>query len=114
MVNEQIEHRGKYHAIFNAFSFGFLNAFSYFHITNQRVVRKEGILTRDIDEWVLNRISAVEVDQGIWGKVLGYGTVKLYRSGEKTPILFTRISDPQAFRRAINRAKGRFEIPNAT
>lgn len=111
---EHVLYQGKYHIIFDTLSFGFANVFSELQVTTRRVVRKEGILTRDIDEWVLNRIAAVEVDQSIWGKLFGFGTVKIYRSGQSMPDLIEKIAGPQEFRDAINLAKSYMEIPTAT
>ncbi len=73
---------------------------SEFAVTNLRVVMKVGILARRSDELLLQKVETIGVDQGILGRLLGYGTLTVTGTGgahEPFPL----VSDPLAFRRAV-------------
>jgi uncharacterized membrane protein YdbT with pleckstrin-like domain len=69
-------------------------------VTNKRVVLKRGIIGRQTEEMKLKSIETVEIDQGILGRMLGYGTVKITGRG-LSDILFKGIDDPIAVKRMI-------------
>ncbi|PQA53002.1 PH domain-containing protein [Siphonobacter curvatus] len=69
-----------------------------FVITNKRLVIKTGFISRETIELNLNKVESIQVDQSIWGRMLGFGTVSIHGTGE-TRQVFTRISDPLEFRR---------------
>ena|SRR5271154_4691962 len=48
-----------------------------FVITNRRVVAKSGWIARSSMELELNRVGSIEIDQTSWGRMLGYGTVRI-------------------------------------
>jgi uncharacterized membrane protein YdbT with pleckstrin-like domain len=73
---------------------------SEFAVTNKRVLSKTGFIERESDETLLGKVEAIAVDQGILGRVLGFGTVKITGSGG-TEDAFPRISQPLEFRRQI-------------
>jgi uncharacterized membrane protein YdbT with pleckstrin-like domain len=71
---------------------------SEFAITNKRVVIKVGLISRRTLEMNLNKIESVNVNQGILGRMLGYGTIVVIGTGgTKEP--FAAISDPMTFRK---------------
>jgi len=69
-------------------------------VTNKRVVFKTGIISRKSEEMKLASIETVEIDQGILGRILGYGNVKVTGRGE-SDVLFRLVDDPMAVKRAI-------------
>ena len=69
-----------------------------FVITNKRIVMKTGLLSRRTLEMNLNKVETVNVDQSIFGRLLGYGTVAVIGTGG-TKEIFTDLADPIAFRR---------------
>ncbi len=73
-------------------------AFSEFAITNRRVIIKVGFISRKTLEMNLSKIESVNVDQGIWGRMLGYGTITIIGTGG-TKETFGNISGPLEFRR---------------
>jgi uncharacterized membrane protein YdbT with pleckstrin-like domain len=73
---------------------------SEFAVTNKRVLSKTGFIERESDETLLSKVEAIAVDQGILGRVLGFGTVTITGSGG-TEDSFPRISQPLEFRRQI-------------
>ena len=52
-----------------------------FVITNKRVIVKTGLISRKTLEMNLNKIETVNVDQGIFARILGYGTVGIVGTG---------------------------------
>lgn len=73
---------------------------SEFAVTNKRVIVKVGLIRRQTLETLLQKIEAVSVDQSIIGRMLNYGTITIIGTGG-TRESFTNITDPLAFRRAV-------------
>ncbi|OZI08143.1 hypothetical protein BWI93_10815 [Siphonobacter sp. BAB-5385] len=69
-----------------------------FVITNKRLVIKTGFISRDTIELNLNKVESIQVEQSVWGRMFGFGTVSIHGTGETSQV-FTRISDPLEFRR---------------
>ena len=79
-----------------------------FAVTNKRVLSKTGFIQRESDETLLSKVEAIAVDQGILGRVLGFGTVRITGSGG-TEDAFDRISEPLEFRRQVQSQVVAFE-----
>jgi uncharacterized membrane protein YdbT with pleckstrin-like domain len=76
---------------------------SEFAVTNKRVIVKVGIIRRRTIEMLLRQVEALEVNQSIPGRLLGYGTLLIVGTGgTREPFRF--IGDPLAFRRAAQAA----------
>jgi membrane protein YdbS with pleckstrin-like domain len=73
---------------------------SEFAVTNKRVLSKTGFIQRESDETLLSKVEGVSVDQGILGRMLGFGTVTITGSGG-TEDSFPRIAAPLEFRRQV-------------
>jgi len=74
---------------------------SEYAVTNKRLVVKLGLIQREADETLLSKIENIQVDQDIWGRVLGYGTITITGTGG-TREGFPRISAPMEFRRQVH------------
>ena len=72
-------------------------------VTNRRVVRKTGIMSRETTELRLASIETIDLRQTAWGRLLGYGDVVLTGRGE-TAMLFQRLGEPLNAKRAIEGA----------
>jgi membrane protein YdbS with pleckstrin-like domain len=69
-------------------------------VTSRRIVIKQGILrTRSLD-MARARVESVQIDQGLLGKMCGYGNVTIRGVGG-TPEPFSKISRPFEFRRQV-------------
>lgn len=80
-------------------------ATSEFAITDKRVIIKVGLLRRQTLELQLSKLEAIAVDQGLLGRILGYGNIVVTGTGgTKEP--FKTISGPLEFRRAAQAATG--------
>ena len=69
-------------------------------VTNKRVILKKGIVSRQTEEMRLKSIETVEIDQGILGRMLGFGTVRITGRGV-SDFVFQRIDNPLAVKRTI-------------
>ena|SRR5476651_643811 len=73
-------------------------------ITTHRFVEKEGLFRLNTYEVALHNIEGVRVTQSFWGRILGYGHLRIEGTGVDHVDLPT-IGDPIAFRAAIETAK---------
>lgn len=75
-------------------------------ITNKRVIAKFGFIRRSTVEINLEKVEALKVEQGFWGRMLNYGTILM--SGAGTSVAPMRdIADPLVFRRKFMEATQR-------
>jgi uncharacterized membrane protein YdbT with pleckstrin-like domain len=71
---------------------------SEFGITNKRVMVKIGFIRRSSMEVLLTKVEGIQVNQGFWGRILGYGSLVVSGTGgTKDP--FYKISNPLEFRK---------------
>ena len=73
---------------------------SEFAVTDKRVLGKVGFIERESDETLLSKVEAIAVDQGVLGRVFGFGTVTITGTGG-TQEVFSGIGEPLEFRRQI-------------
>ncbi|MEY4598946.1 MAG: hypothetical protein RLZZ445_1743 [Pseudomonadota bacterium] len=69
-------------------------------LTNKRVICKTGIISRQSEEMKLTSIETVEIDQGVLGRILGYGNIHVSGRGISDVVLRS-VKDPMAVKRAI-------------
>jgi len=70
-------------------------------LTNKRVIAKVGIISLTAVEIKLEKIESVIVRQGIFGKLLNYGTIVIAGTGG-THAVFPAIVEPVGFKRQFN------------
>ena len=69
-------------------------------VTNRRVVIKKGVGARVTYEMLLAQVESIGVEESVWGRLLGYGTVVIRGTGG-TPEPFQQIGHPLEFRRQV-------------
>lgn len=69
-------------------------------VTNKRVIFKTGIISRKTEEMTLKSIETVEINQGIFGRIFGFGDIKVSGRGI-SDVVFKGIDDPMAAKRQI-------------
>lgn len=71
-------------------------------VTNRRVIAKVGLVSRKTSEILLSKVESVEVQQGILGRILNYGTVTVRGTGGGSAPAVA-IADPLRFRQEVQR-----------
>jgi uncharacterized membrane protein YdbT with pleckstrin-like domain len=79
-------------------------------VTTNRFIEKTGWLSLKTNEIALHNIEGVRVTQSFWGRIFGFGHVRIEGTGIDAVEIPT-IADPIGFRRAIETAKE--EVPTA-
>ncbi len=74
---------------------------SEFVVTNKRVIAKTGFIRRNITEILLTKVESVEVDQNIFGRICGFGTIKITGTGG-THQRVRAIVDPLKIRKKVS------------
>lgn len=69
-------------------------------VTNKRVIAKVGVVTRRTIDLLLSRVESVGVEEGVMGRMLGYGTVVIRGTGG-TPESFSKVAHPLEFRTQV-------------
>lgn len=75
-------------------------------VTNERLIYKRGLVARHVGELSIDRIEGVSVNQGVWGRIFGYGRVNIRGMGVGE-INLPPIEEPISFRNAIQEARMR-------
>src|SRR5690554_2518932 len=87
-----------------AILYGISQAINYstseFAITNKRVIVKVGFVSRKSLETLLSKVEGINVNQGILGRIMNYGTIVVSGTGgSKDP--FKNIENPLNFRKVV-------------
>jgi uncharacterized membrane protein YdbT with pleckstrin-like domain len=69
-------------------------------VTDRRVIYKTGIVNRHAVEINVSKIETIDVDQNIFGLMLGFGTISIRGIGGEVEHL-RRVADPVKLRNAI-------------
>ncbi len=78
----------------------FVRATSEIVVTDKRIIHKVGWIARRTQEMNVTKVETVDVKQGIWGRILGFGTVCMIGTGSSwEPLRF--IATPLQLRKAI-------------
>ncbi len=76
---------------------------SEFAVTNKRVLIKVGFIRRHSLELLLQKVEGIGVDQDIFGRIFGYGTIIVTGTGgTKEP--FKKIQNPLEFRKQVQQS----------
>ena len=73
-------------------------------VTNKRLIYKRGWIARKTDELSPKKIEEINVSQGVVGRILGFGKIRIQGTGGGE-IVLPNIDDPLTFRREIENAK---------
>ena len=69
-------------------------------VTNKRILIKTGLVSRKTFELLLSKVESIGVQEGLLGRMLGYGSVVVRGTGG-TPEPFSTIAHPLEFRRQV-------------
>lgn len=71
-------------------------------VTTRRVIIKTGIVSWRTIEMLLNKVESIEVTQGMFGRMMGYGTILFIGTGG-TREAFRQMAGPLEFRSQVQR-----------
>jgi uncharacterized membrane protein YdbT with pleckstrin-like domain len=69
-------------------------------VTDKRIIYKRGFIARNTQEMNITKVETVDVSQGIWGRILGYGTVGVIGTGASLERM-QYVASPLQMRNAI-------------
>lgn len=69
-------------------------------VTNKRVILKKGIISRKTEEMKIKSIETVEINQSVWGRLFGFGDVKITGRGI-SDVIYKSIDDPMTVKKNI-------------
>ena len=64
-----------------------------FTVTNKKVLMKTGLIMRKTDELFASKIEGLDVDQGIIGRIFGFGNVSFTGTGSQR-VVFFKVPNP--------------------
>lgn len=73
-------------------------------VTSRRVILKRGIISVDVSELTLGSVEGAQVHQSIFGRIFGYGKLRVTGRGD-TELEFPTMAHPNRFRSAIESAR---------
>jgi membrane protein YdbS with pleckstrin-like domain len=73
-------------------------------VTDRRVIRQVGILSKVSTDASLDKVNNLEMRQSLLGRLLGFGDVEVDTASEVGSTLFPQISQPAEFKRAVTSA----------
>ena len=77
----------------------------FYFVTNQKVMKVEGVLRKSTSGSALEKINDITMDQPLLGRWLGYGTVRVLTAADESNLHYTFMRQPLEFRKAILDAK---------
>lgn len=86
---------------------------SEFGVTDRRLLAKTGFIRRDSTEVMLSRVESLRVNQGILGRLLGFGSVTVGGTGGTSAPL-RRVAAPITLRRHVYQQIERLQNNQAT
>jgi uncharacterized membrane protein YdbT with pleckstrin-like domain len=69
-------------------------------VTTKRIILKKGFISRNTSEQFLKKTESVELQQSIFGRILGYGDIRCTATGGSM-FIFTFVTDPVNAKRVI-------------
>ena len=78
-------------------------------VTNDRFVKKSGLVSITTEEVSLDKIEEVNVNESILGRIFGFGTVDVHGTGAGA-IRINMVKDPIRLRREIQSAREQLKI----
>jgi uncharacterized membrane protein YdbT with pleckstrin-like domain len=76
---------------------------SEFAVTSSRLILKVGLISRYTTELLLTKVETIGVQQGLMGRLLGYGDLIVTGTGGAREV-FRRVRDPIGFRNHVQQA----------
>jgi len=72
-------------------------------LTDRYVVLQRGLVSRHTSTVMLNRVESLDVDQSLWQRMTGYGTLTIRGTGSED-LRLPGLTDPVGFQTAARQA----------
>lgn len=72
-----------------------------FAVTNKRIIKKTGFISRKTKEIYLSHVESISIDQGILGRIFNFGTIVIFGTGGTRNYMKSIIA-PMKIRNRIN------------
>lgn len=82
--------------------------FTNYYLTNLRLIDERGIIGKRIVSIWLNRVQDATCKFGIWGRIFGFGNIKIESAGTYGKIIFDFAPNPRKMQEKIERAISNF------
>jgi uncharacterized membrane protein YdbT with pleckstrin-like domain/ribosomal protein L40E len=82
----------------------------HYYITNLRLVREQGVISKKSGELPLDHLAALSVRQDLLNKIRGLGTI-YFNPTSGSSVVFQRVKDPEVVKQTALNAKSR--LPRA-
>ena len=69
-------------------------------ITTKKSIKKTGIISVKTEELIISKTETVEINQSFWGRIFGFGNIKLTGTGTSY-LIFTIINNPLDVKKSI-------------
>lgn len=77
--------------------------FNYYYFKGDLLIHKRGIIWTTTDEYILSEVEVAIWEQGFFGKIFNFGTIKLFFSNQE--FVLKRIPNPDHFVKVIKSKK---------
>ncbi|MBK8482355.1 MAG: PH domain-containing protein [Proteobacteria bacterium] len=74
-------------------------------VTDRRVIDEEGVISLTAMESPLSKVNNVSLQQGLLGRLLGYGDVQIQTAAEMGATTYARVAAPRRLKDAITQAQ---------
>ncbi|MFM2033134.1 MAG: hypothetical protein RLZZ297_1899 [Chloroflexota bacterium] len=74
-------------------------------VTNRRLIRREGILSRRVSDIALTQLSEVVITQSLLGRLFNYGDVHVTGDSDASKLQFVQVKNPFKLRTVIDDAR---------
>ena len=85
----------------------------YYFVTNQKVMKVEGILRKSTSGSALEKINDITMEVPLLGRWLGFGTLRVLTAADESNLNYTVMRQPAEFRKVILDQKLLFEQADA-
>ncbi|HSH78670.1 MAG TPA: PH domain-containing protein [Herpetosiphonaceae bacterium] len=78
-------------------------------VTDRRVLQLKGVINKRVLDSSLEKINDVELQQSLFGRMFGYGTIEILTASEEAINRMEAIAQPLEFKRAMQDARARYD-----
>ncbi|HRN95846.1 MAG TPA: PH domain-containing protein [Candidatus Levybacteria bacterium] len=73
----------------------------YYEITPKEVIHKSGLIYKKEDRHTLNHLGSIEIQQGIFGRIFNYGTLRLFNWALERNVELYLIHNPMKYHKIL-------------